>query len=67
MKKEKEDFYIENGKYVFTEHFHIKRGSCCGSGCRNCPYEPKHKRNNTITQPQYDIRNINKKGEGPET
>jgi hypothetical protein len=40
--QEGKDFYIENGKYVFTEHFHIKRGSCCGSGCRNCPYEPKH-------------------------
>ncbi|MFK8138406.1 MAG: DUF5522 domain-containing protein [Bdellovibrionales bacterium] len=36
---EKEDFYIENGLYVFTEAFHLKRGYCCGSDCRHCPYE----------------------------
>lgn len=33
------DFYIENGKYVFTEEFHLKRGYCCNSGCRHCPYK----------------------------
>ncbi|MCX7404261.1 MAG: hypothetical protein DWH98_05850 [Planctomycetota bacterium] len=32
----------ENGLLVFTAAYHLKRGSCCGSGCRNCPYEPKH-------------------------
>jgi len=36
------DYYIENGKRVFTEQYHIKRGFCCGNGCRHCPYEPKH-------------------------
>ena len=49
MKKEKEDFYIENGKYVFTESYHLKRGYCCGSGCRHCPFEPKHVKNNVKT------------------
>ncbi len=34
-----EDFYTENGRYVFTEAYHLKRGICCGSGCRHCPYE----------------------------
>lgn len=34
------DFTIENGKYVFSAWYHLKRGSCCGSGCRNCPYDP---------------------------
>lgn len=33
------DYYIENGLYVFTETYHLKRGSCCGSGCRHCPYD----------------------------
>ena len=33
------DFYIENGRYVFTEAYHLKRGTCCGSGCRHCPYQ----------------------------
>jgi len=32
------DFYIENGLYVFTEQYHQKRGYCCKSGCRHCPY-----------------------------
>jgi hypothetical protein len=40
-------FYIEDGKYVFTEEFHLERGSCCGSGCRHCPYFPKYKKGNT--------------------
>ncbi len=32
------DYYLENGRYVFTEHYLRKRGYCCGSGCRHCPY-----------------------------
>lgn len=32
------DYYIENGKWVFTEKFLSKRGYCCQSGCRHCPY-----------------------------
>ena len=34
-----DDYYIENGFYVFTEQFLLKRGYCCGNGCRHCPYE----------------------------
>lgn len=33
-----EDYYLEGGNMVFTAAFHLKRGSCCGSGCRHCPY-----------------------------
>lgn len=37
--KEQEDFYYnEQGYKVFTERFHLKRGYCCKSGCRHCPY-----------------------------
>lgn len=32
------DYYMEDGKYIFTKWFHLKRGSCCGNGCRHCPY-----------------------------
>lgn len=32
------DYYLENGLYVFTEAYHRKRGYCCGSGCRHCPF-----------------------------
>jgi hypothetical protein len=35
---EGEDYYIENGLLVFTAAYHLKRGHCCGSGCRHCPY-----------------------------
>ncbi|MDB5273872.1 MAG: hypothetical protein JWO58_2239 [Chitinophagaceae bacterium] len=33
------DFYIENGLYVFTEAYHLKRGTCCQNGCRHCPWK----------------------------
>jgi hypothetical protein len=35
---EGEDYYLENGFYVFTARFLRRRGYCCGSGCRHCPY-----------------------------
>jgi hypothetical protein len=38
------DFYFDDGKLVMTESYHIKRGSCCGNGCKHCPYEPKHQK-----------------------
>jgi len=34
-----DEFYWENGKFVFTERYHLRRGVCCGSGCRHCPYD----------------------------
>ena len=33
-----EDFYREGPYIVFTEKFLLKRGYCCESGCRHCPY-----------------------------
>ena len=37
--KENEDYYYnEQGYKVFTENFHLKRGYCCKSGCKHCPY-----------------------------
>jgi iron complex transport system substrate-binding protein len=32
------DYYIENGAMVFTASYLGRRGYCCGSGCRHCPY-----------------------------
>jgi hypothetical protein len=29
----------DTGYVVFTELFHRARGTCCGSGCRHCPYD----------------------------
>jgi Family of unknown function (DUF5522) len=34
-----EDYYYEGPYLVFTAAYHLKRGSCCGSGCRHCPYK----------------------------
>lgn len=33
-----EDFYYEGPYLVFTAAYHLKRGYCCNSGCRHCPY-----------------------------
>ncbi len=29
----------DTGYKVFTEFAHLKRGKCCGSKCRHCPFE----------------------------
>ena len=36
------NYYMENGKLVFTATFLKSRGFCCGSGCRHCPYDHKN-------------------------
>lgn len=36
---EGEDYYREGGLIVFTALYHLKRGYCCDSGCRHCPYK----------------------------
>ena len=33
-----EDFYYEGPYMVFTAAYHLKRGYCCNSDCRHCPY-----------------------------
>ncbi|WP_158093909.1 DUF5522 domain-containing protein [Algoriphagus ratkowskyi] len=34
-----EDFYFNpQGMMVFTEKYHLKRGYCCGNGCKHCPF-----------------------------
>mgnify|MGYP001223245321 CR=1 FL=1 len=41
------DFYkSKEGAMVMTEDYHIRRGSCCGSGCKHCPYWPPHQKMN---------------------
>ncbi|WP_343854308.1 DUF5522 domain-containing protein [Algoriphagus jejuensis] len=33
------DYYInDKGLMVFTENYHLRRGYCCGNGCKHCPY-----------------------------
>ena len=44
---EPEDYYFEGPNLVFTAAYHLKRGACCGSGCRHCPYEKPEPRSGT--------------------
>lgn len=38
-KLDPEDFYLsDEGYIVFTEKYLLKRGYCCKSGCKHCPY-----------------------------
>ncbi len=36
---QEEDFYYEGPYMVFTAAYHLKRGYCCNSDCRHCPYK----------------------------
>lgn len=58
MKKKKEftkdiHYYLEGERVVFTALFHLERGQCCGSGCRHCPYEPKHKKGGILVEKKF--------------
>ena len=32
------DTYYEGPYLVFTAQYHLRRGFCCNSECRHCPY-----------------------------
>ena len=32
------DAYLDGPYLVFTAAYHLRRGYCCNSGCRHCPY-----------------------------
>ena len=36
------DYYLEKGQIIMTEQYLTKRGTCCGSGCRHCPFWPAY-------------------------
>ncbi|MBM3348611.1 MAG: hypothetical protein FJY58_02770 [Betaproteobacteria bacterium] len=38
--KEGRDTYVDpiSGFHVMTSNALLKQGSCCGNGCRHCPY-----------------------------
>ena len=40
MLKEGEDYNInEEGLFVFTREYHLKRGFCCKNKCLHCPWD----------------------------
>ena len=47
------DYYKDGERVVFTALFHIKRGECCGNGCRHCPYDPKHQKGNKVVKEEF--------------
>jgi Family of unknown function (DUF5522) len=42
MELDPEDYYFEGETIVFTAAYHVKRGECCESGCRHCPFEHRN-------------------------
>ncbi|MBB5397627.1 DUF5522 domain-containing protein [Mucilaginibacter sp. AK015] len=39
MLQENVDYYInEDGNFVFTKEYHLKRGYCCKNRCLHCPW-----------------------------
>ena len=46
---ESEDYYFEGPNLVFTAAYHLKRGSCCQSGCRHCPYGFEENRTHLVS------------------
>ena len=47
---EEGDYYLSpEGYKVFTEQFHLKRGHCCESGCKHCPYGYDKKTNGYVS------------------
>ena len=39
MLQEGTDYYInEDGNFVFTAEYHLKRGYCCKNKCLHCPW-----------------------------
>lgn len=51
------DYYLTpEGYRCFTEQYHLKRGYCCESGCRHCPYGF-----NTSTQSKTKTTTLKKK------
>ena len=60
--KEGEDFYYnEQGFVVLTAAYHLKKGYCCGNGCKHCPYDfenvPEPRRSDMMHLREEDKKN----------
>lgn len=48
-----DEYYTDaQGLLVFTEVHHIRRGHCCGCGCRHCPFLPVSRTGSTKVRPE---------------
>jgi len=42
---EKDEYYYSTEGYIiYTEKFHLKRGFCCNSNCKHCPFKKLNKK-----------------------
>lgn len=58
--QENVDFYYnEHGYKVFTEVYHLKRGYCCKSGCKHCPFG--YDKNTDTFRKKQDSKKLNTK------
>ncbi|NDD63136.1 MAG: hypothetical protein EBZ36_04020 [Acidobacteria bacterium] len=57
------DFYLEGDRVVFTRACHLRRGFCCGSGCRHCPFVPRWTKGTTVPAPVWFERVTGDTGE----
>ena len=32
------DYYLEDGRVIFTAQYLTEQGKCCSNNCINCPY-----------------------------
>jgi hypothetical protein len=46
------DYYLEEGSIVLTDIYLKKRGKCCSSHCRHCPYDPPYEKGNSKLKEQ---------------
>jgi len=63
-----EDYYIENGLRVFTEAYLQKRGYCCESNCRHCPYKKmKKEKRNSLPKEEENLKSYAYSGQEKES
>ncbi len=49
------DYVRDGNRLVFTESYLLRRGQCCGSGCKNCPYPVEEAVERSITATDFAI------------
>lgn len=54
MRLQPGDYYEEDGLLVLTDQYLLRRGSCCGSRCRHCPYDGEKKSPAELNPPGKD-------------
>jgi hypothetical protein len=54
-----EDYYFDGPYLVFTEAYHLRRGFCCQSGCRHCPYGFLKSGGQTLEVPENEPKSLN--------